>query len=88
LKKNSLFSTQKRLFLFLDHTRKNVVDLTQKTLLKNAITDGLTMLEKSSVGDPNLSKTEQSPSKLAAWIGNTGLKALRFRLSSKKSQLL
>ncbi|HSL45386.1 MAG TPA: hypothetical protein VK897_18275 [Anaerolineales bacterium] len=43
-------------FFFLDRMRKDVVYLTQKTMLKNATTDGFTMLEKSSVGDPNLSK--------------------------------
>jgi len=31
-----------------------MVYLTQKTVMKNATTDGFTMLEKSSVRDPNL----------------------------------
>jgi hypothetical protein len=35
-------------------------------MLKNAITDGFTMLEKSSVEDPNLSKNGISPVKLGS----------------------
>jgi hypothetical protein len=48
-------------FFFLNRTCKDVVYRTQKTMLKNAITNGFTMMGRSSVGDQNLSKKGTTP---------------------------